>query len=268
MSRIYQTFQRLKHDNRAGLISFITAGDPNLDISQQILNQLPNVGVDIIELGMPFTDPMADGEAIQQANIRALNQGQTLVKTLEMVMNFRKNNNKTPIILMGYYNPIYIYGVHKFLDDATNSGVDGVIIVDLPPEEEQEFTIVSQNYPIDLVRLITPTSDMQRIQKITKNAGGFVYYVSVAGITGSQSADSKDLSKHLELIKSVTDLPIAVGFGIKTPDDVKKTADVGADAVVVGSAIVKKIGMIGTDNDETINSVLDFVKTLSDSLKG
>jgi tryptophan synthase alpha chain len=268
MSRISQTFENLKHNNRAGLITFITAGDPCLEISQQILNALPQEGVDIIELGMPFTDPMADGIAIQQANIRALNNGQNLSKTLRMVSDFREKNQITPIILMGYYNPIFIYGIEKFLNDATKAGIDGVIIVDLPPEEEQEFTIPAKNYPIDLVRLITPTSDYNRIAKITKNAGGFVYYVSVAGVTGGQSADNTHVSEQLQQIKSITDLPVAVGFGIKTPDDVQKTAILGADAVVVGSAIVSKIGMINTQNGETVASVLAFVKTLSDSLKG
>jgi tryptophan synthase alpha chain len=270
MSRINQTFNRLKHNNRSGLVTFITAGDPCLDTSQAILNGLPQAGADIIELGMPFTDPMADGIAIQQANIRALNNGQTLSKTLGMVTHFRKTNNTTPIILMGYYNPIFIYGIKKFLIDATQAGVDGIIIVDLPPEEERELTIPAKDYPIDLVRLITPTSDVNRIKKITQNAGGFVYYVSVAGITGGKSADNNQLSKQLTQIKNTTDLPIAVGFGIKTPQDVKRTASLGADAVVVGSAIVEKIGLIDIENSknsyETIDSVLNFVKTLSDGL--
>lgn len=268
MSRISHTFEQLKHKRRAGLVTFITAGDPCLAVSQQILNGLPTAGVDIIELGMPFTDPMADGIVIQQANIRALNNGQTLIKTLNMVADFRTHNTTTPIVLMGYYNPIFIYGIEKFLSDATQAGVDGVIIVDLPPEEESELTIPAQNYPIDLVRLITPTSHKDRIAKITQNAGGFVYYVSVAGITGGKSADNHDVLAQLTAIKSMTNLPIAVGFGIKTPDDVQKTASLGADAVVVGSAIVQKIGTIGTESGETVDSVLNFVKTLSDSLRG
>ncbi|MFT6071658.1 MAG: tryptophan synthase alpha chain [Alphaproteobacteria bacterium] len=268
MCRIRKAFEVLKQENRAGLITFITAGDPNLETSQRILNQLPSSGVDIIELGMPFTDPMADGKAIQQANIRALKNGQNITKTLKMVKDFRHKNTHTPVILMGYYNPIYIYGIEKFLVDANNSGIDGVIIVDLPPEEEEEFTNPAKKYDINLVRLITPTSDIQRMNKITKNAGGFIYYVSVAGITGGEAANKTDLAKQLQAIRTVTDLPIAVGFGIKTPQDVKDTADIGADAVVVGSAIVQKIGTIETSNGETVDSVLKFVKTLSDSLKG
>lgn len=266
MSRISQTFKLLKDNNRTALVTFVTAGDPSLEISQQILNNLPLVGVDIIELGMPFTDPMADGIAIQQANIRALNNGQTLAKTLNMVSQFRQTNTTTPVILMGYYNPIFIYGIDTFLNDAVIAGVDGLIIVDLPPEEEEELTLPAANYPIDLVRLITPTSDEKRIAKITKNAGGFVYYVSVAGVTGGKSAQADDLSTKIQTIKNITDLPIAVGFGIKTPEDVKKTAMLGADAVVVGSAIVTKIGMINQKDGETIDSVLRFIKTLSDSL--
>jgi len=268
MSRIDNTFKSLKSQNKSGLISFITAGDPNLEVSQEILNRLPQAGVDIIELGMPFTDPMADGEAIQQANIRALNNGQTLRKTLDMVKNFRQQNAQTPIILMGYYNPIYVYGIEKFLQDASISGVDGIIIVDLPPEEEAEFTLPALNYNIDLVRLITPTSDAARIQEITKNAGGFIYYVSVAGITGGQSASHSDITDKLNIIQTITDLPIAVGFGIKTPQDVKNMMQCGANAIVVGSAIVKKVGLIDQNHAETVDSVLNFVKTLSDASKG
>jgi tryptophan synthase alpha chain len=268
MSRIQETFASLKEKNRSAFISFITAGDPNLVISQEIFTKLPDFGVDIIELGMPFTDPMADGKAIQQANIRALENGQNVAKTINMVKNFRKSNNHTPVILMGYYNPIFIYGIEKFLKDSTDAGIDGVIIVDLPPEEEKEFTIPAQNYPIDLVRLITPTSNQDRMIKITQNAGGFVYYVSVTGITGGQSANQNELKMQLQTIRTVTNLPIAVGFGIKTPQDVKNTALLGADAVVVGSAIVEKIGLIYKEKTETVISVLEFVKTLSDSLKG
>jgi tryptophan synthase alpha chain len=268
MSRIEKTFNSLKEKNRTAFISFITAGDPNLDISQEIFMNLPSAGVDIIELGMPFTDPMADGKAIQHANIRALKNGQNVAKTINMVKQFRVTNHHTPVILMGYYNPVFIYGVEKFLHDATDAGIDGIIIVDLPPEEEAEFTIPAQKYPINLVRLITPTSNQERIRKITQNAGGFVYYVSVAGITGGQSANQTELKSQLDTIRTITDLPIAVGFGIKTPQDVKNTALLGADAVVVGSAIVEKIGFINSEKTQTIDSVLKFVKTLSDSLKG
>lgn len=268
MSRIESLFTQLKQQKKTALISFITAGDPDMDTSQKILNGLANSGVDLIELGMPFTDPMADGPAIQQANIRSLENQHTMQKTLTMVQEFRKDNATTPLILMGYYNPIFIYGVQKFLNDAVVAGVDGVIIVDLPPEEEHEFTDLIANKPIDLVRLITPTSDQERISKIVHNANGFVYYVSVAGITGGKKASGGDILEQINLIKSVTDLPVAVGFGIKTPEDVQKTAALGVDAVVVGSAIVEKIGKIKTDASETVDSVLDFVKTLSNSLEG
>lgn len=268
MSRIDTTFEKLRHQDRAGLVTFITAGDPDLNVSQEILNVLPTAGADIIEIGMPFTDPMADGKAIQQANIRALNNGQDMHKTLEMVRQFRQKDTLTPIILMGYYNPIFIYGTENFIHHAAQAGVDGLIIVDLPPEEEQEIMFYISDKSLSFVKLITPTSDSKRIEIITQNASGFVYYVSVAGTTGGKSANPNNITDQLKTIKSITNLPIAVGFGIKTPEDVHKTVGYGADAVVVGSAIVEKIGKIATDKTETVDSVLNFVKTLSLGLKG
>src|ERR1700761_7194814 len=200
-------------------MTFTTAGDPDFDTCAKILAGLPAAGVDIIELGMPFSDPMADGPAIQAANLRALNKGMNLPKLLDIVCNFRKQDNETPIVLMGYYNPIYRYGVDKFLQEAKIAGIDGLIIVDLPPEEDAEMCIPSQNTGINFIRLVTPTSDAKRIPTILKNATGFLYYVSITGITGSKKVDATPVKKAIEQLRKHTQLPVAVGFGITSPDD-------------------------------------------------
>lgn len=239
-TRIDTRFEELKHEGRPGLVTFIMAGDPNMDTSQEILNGLPNAGADLIEIGMPFSDPMADGPSIQLAGQRALKAGQTLTKTLAMVAEFRKSDNQTPIILMGYYNPIYIYGNEKFLKDANAAGVDGLIIVDLPPEADDELCIPAMDHNINFIRLATPTTDAERLPKVLENTSGFLYYVSITGITGSAAPDPDRVAKAVAAIKQKTDIPVAVGFGVRTAE---QAADIGkgTDAVVVGSALVSVI---------------------------
>lgn len=237
MTRIEQTFKSLK---RPALITFIMGGDPDVAKSLEILKALPAAGADIIEIGMPFTDPMADGPVIQAAGLRALESGMNLHKILEMVQQFRKNNTATPLVLMGYANPLYAYGLEKFVKDAANAGVDGFIIVDLPPEEDSELRALTQKHKIDLIRLLTPTTDAARLPKVLEGASGFLYYVSVAGITGAKKADPAAIRPHIDMIRKHTKLPLAIGFGIKTAEDVKALAGIG-DAVVVGSAIVDLI---------------------------
>jgi tryptophan synthase alpha chain len=237
MSRIEQTFKNLK---RPALITFITAGDPDYAKSLSILKALPAAGADIIELGMPFTDPMADGPVIQAAGLRALEAGANMKQTLKMTAEFRKENNTTPLVLMGYANPIYIYGVEKFVKDAAASGIDGLIIVDLPPEEDEELRTAAKKQNIDFIKLLTPTTNTARLPTVLKSASGFLYYVSVAGITGAKKADPASIKPHLDEIRKLTSLPIAIGFGIKSADDVKALSNIG-NAVVVGSAIVQTI---------------------------
>ncbi len=238
--RLENRFKQLKADGRAGLITFTTAGDPDPDTAQKILNGLPQAGADIIELGMPFSDPMADGPAIQLASLRALKAGMTLSRTLEMVSEFRKIDDLTPVILMGYYNPIHYYGNQKFLDDAISAGVDGLIIVDLPPEEDDELCHPCLTAGLNWIRLTTPTSDGHRLETVLKNSSGFVYHVSITGITGTHSAQSTDVDSALKRIRKQTSLPIAVGFGIKSKEQVRDIASI-ADAAVVGSALVNII---------------------------
>lgn len=240
MSRLAPTFATLKQQGRAALVSFVVAGDPDPATSQNILNALPNAGVDIIELGMPFTDPMADGPTIQAADIRALAGGMTLAKTLDMVREFRRSNNTTPIVLMGYYNPVYIYGADKFASDAASAGVDGLILVDLPPEEDEEIRGALQANSIDLIRLIAPTTPTERIKTIAATASGFLYYVSITGVTGTAAIDVAAVTEKVATIRSQTDLPIAVGFGIRTPADATAIG-ANADGVVIGSAFVRII---------------------------
>jgi tryptophan synthase alpha chain len=238
--RIQKRFEKLKLEGRPGLVTFTTAGDPDQETAQKILNGLPAAGADVIEMGMPFSDPMADGPAIQLANLRALGNGITLSKTLDMVREFRQHDNETPIVLMGYYNPIHYYGNQRFLDDAISAGADGLIIVDLPPEEDDELCHPCLTSGLNWIRLTTPTSDEARLATVLKNSSGFVYHVSIAGITGTRSADTVDVKSAIDRIRCQTDLPIAVGFGIKTPEQVRETGKF-ADAAVVGSALVNVI---------------------------
>jgi len=241
MTRIDAKFAKLKAEGKKAFVAYIMAGDPDLATSAEVMAGLPAAGVDIIELGMPFTDPMADGPTIQLAGQRALDGGQTLQKTLDMVTEFRKTDNETPIVMMGYYNPIYSRGVERFLTDAKAAGIDGLIVVDLPPEEDDELCIPAQRMGINFIRLATPTTDEKRLPTVLQNTSGFVYYVSVTGITGSQAAQAADVGPEVARIKAATDLPVIVGFGITTPEAAKTIASV-ADGCVVGSAIVKEIG--------------------------
>jgi len=267
--RIKSKFEELKNSNKKGLITFVTAGDPNYDTSLEILKKLPDAGADIIEIGMPFTDPMADGPGIQASYLRALEAGQTLKKTIQLVKDFREFNSKTPIVLMGYYNPIYKYGVELFITDIKEIGVDGIIVVDLPPEADRELCIPANEKGIDFIRLATPTSNEDRLPKIVGNASGFLYYVSVAGITGSKVPEISSIERQIKTIRNFTNIPIAVGFGIKTPEQAVNIAKT-ADAVVVGSAIIDKINEAykkdKNDIKFIVNSAADLVKNLSNAL--
>ena len=265
MNRIEKKFTELKSENKTALVTFIMAGDPDLENSLTVLKSLPMAGADIIEIGMPFTDPAADGLTIQNAGIRALDAGTNMHHTINMVHEFRIDNNNTPIILMGYANPIYAYGLEKFTKDIKDAGVDGLIIVDLPPEEDRELREHTEKFGIDIIRLVTPTTDEKRLEKILNGANGFLYYVSIIGVTGTAQADINALTPHINMIKQKTNLPIAIGFGIKTPDDALKMSTL-CDAVVVGSAIVDKVKNIN-DNEQTLKPVTDLVKSLSDALK-
>ena len=269
-TRIDAKFAALKAEDRPGFVAYIMSGDPDLDTSLEILKGLPAAGADIIELGMCFTDPMADGVAIQLAAQRALGAGQTLAKTLEMVQEFRKDNQETPIILMGYYNPIYIYGVDRFLAAAKAAGVDGLIVVDLPPEEDDELCVPANKAGLNFIRLATPTTDEARLPAVLKNTSGFVYYVSITGITGAASANQQAVEAAVARLKSFTDLPIAVGFGINTPEQVREIGSV-ADASVVGSAIVRQIennlDEDGRPKPGLVQAVLEFTKTLSQGVR-
>ena len=258
MSRIANKFADLKSKEQSAFVSYIMAGDPNYDTTLEIMKGLPEAGVDIIEIGAPFTDPMADGTTIQLAGQRALAGGMTLKKTLKMVSSFRENNNDTPVVLMGYYNPIYSHGVEDFISDAKNAGVDGLIVVDLPPEEDDELCIPAKNLGLDFIRLATPTTDTQRLPKLLPNTSGFIYYVAVTGVTGAGSANAAEVGTEIKRIKESTDLPIVVGFGINTPEAAYDMA-LHADGAVVGSAIVSKIAA-----GDSVSDVLKFVKSLSD----
>ncbi|MDQ7248975.1 tryptophan synthase subunit alpha [Dongia sedimenti] len=239
-TRIERRFADLKAEGRAGLVVFVTAGDPDYASALDLVKALPGAGADVIELGMPFTDPMADGPAIQASSLRALKSGQTMKKTLAFVTEFRASDQKTPIVLMGYYNPIYSYGVEAFLKDALAAGVDGLIIVDLPPEEDTELCLPALEAGLNFIRLATPTTDDQRLPKVLTNTSGFVYYVSIMGITGTKSASDADIAKAVQRLKRHTDLPVAVGFGIKSAEQARAVAQ-EADAAVVGSAVVSRI---------------------------
>ncbi len=239
-TRIDRRFAELKAQGRAALVTFVTAGDPDYDTSLKIIKGLPKAGADIIELGVPFTDPMADGPVIQAGGLRALANGQTLKKTLKMVKEFRTNDDVTPIVLMGYYNPIYVYGVDRFLVDANKAGADGLIVVDLPPEEDDELCLPAMKAGMNFIRLATPTTDDERAPKVFENTSGFVYYVSVLGITGSKAPDLKSVKANVNRLRKHTALPICVGFGVKTAEQARMiTKD--ADGVVVGSALVSAV---------------------------
>ena len=264
--RIDARFAAFAKEGRAGLVTFITAGDPDYETSLALVRALPQAGADVIELGVPFTDPMADGPAIQAAGLRALKSGQTLAKTLDLVRAFRTNENATPVILMGYYNPIYIYGAEKFLKDALAAGVDGLIVVDLPPEEDEELCLPALKAGLAFVRLATPTTDDKRLPAVLKNASGFVYYVSITGITGSAKPDNSKVAAAVARIKRHTKLPIAVGFGVKTAEQARAIAE-SADAVVVGSALVDALRATLDDRDratkDTVKAVTELVSSLA-----
>jgi len=258
MTRIDQKFAELRKAGKKAFVTYVMAGDPNYETSLEIVKGLPAAGVDVIELGIPFTDPMADGPTIQFAGQRALAAGMTLERTLQLTRDFRKTDNETPIVLMGYYNPIYNRGVDKFLVDAKAAGIDGMIVVDLPPEEDAELCIPAQAAGMNFIRLATPTTDDKRLPKVLQNTSGFVYYVSITGITGAAEAEATNVGPEVARIKAKTDLPVIVGFGINTPEKSEAIARI-ADGAVVGSAIVKRIG----DGDSPTD-VLAFIRTLAD----
>ncbi len=270
-TRIDARFAALKQEGRAGLITFVTAGDPDSETSLEILKRLPAAGGDIVELGMPFSDPMADGPAIQASSQRALRAGQTLKKTLALVRTFRTGDDSTPIVLMGYYNPIYIYGVPRFLADAKAAGVDGLIVVDLPPEEDDELCVPALNAGLNFIRLATPTTDDRRLPAVLANTSGFVYYVSITGITGAAAPDTRRVVDAVKRIKRHTSLPVAVGFGVKTAAHARAIA-AGADGVVVGSALVEAIrgslDQAGKASERTVPAVTELVVALSAGVRG
>ena len=270
-TRITKRFAALASEGRAAFVSFVTAGDPDLKTSQEILSGLAGAGADLIEIGIPFSDPMADGPAIQASSLRALNAGQTLAKTLDMVSAFRKADDTTPIVLMGYYNPVYIYGVDAFLTDAKKAGVDGLIIVDLPPEEETELCLPALKVGLNFIYLTAPTTTDARLARVLENASGFVYYVSITGVTGTRSADTGEVGAAVKRIKAQTDLPVAVGFGINTPEGAADMARI-ADAVVVGSALVKQVEVNldakGRAKPGLVKNVLDTARALADGVRG
>ena len=269
-TRIERRFAMLKAEGQTALVTFVTAGDPDYDTSLKIISGLPGAGADVIEIGMPFSDPMADGPPIQASGLRALKGGQNMKKTLQLVRDFRKTDVDTPIVLMGYYNPIYVYGNERFLDDAVAAGVDGLIVVDVPPEADDELCVPAIARGLNFIRLATPTTDDRRLPAVLTNTSGFVYYVSITGITGAGSAVATDVGRQVARIKKSTDLPIAIGFGVKTPAQAKELASHG-DGVVVGSALVNKIAE-SLDNDgkatgATVSGVLQLVEGLSGALK-
>ena len=265
MSRLSDTFGRLKKEGRAAFVPFITAGDPDMETSFAILEKLPSCGADVIELGMPFTDPMADGPAVQASSVRALKTGATMAKVLKMVEKFRKGDKTTPIVLMGYYNPIHAYGTAKFARDVAAAGVDGLIVVDLPIEEDEVLRVPAKAQGVDLVRFVTPTTDEARLKRVAAEASGYLYYVSVAGVTGTKSVPEDEVRDALARIKAVTDLPCTVGFGIRTPQQAGTIARV-ADGVVVGSAIVSKVAEnLNAGRDKVISEVLELTRGLASS---
>ncbi len=261
--RIDQRFEGLREAGRAGLVTFLTAGDPSHEACLELLLALPQAGADVIELGMPFSDPMADGPTIQAASERALAAGASMKRTLELLERFRRNDQETPVILMGYFNPIHAYGVEAFVADAGAAGADGLIVVDLPPEEDAQLRTAAVSDGMALIRLATPTTDDSRLPVVLKDASGFIYYVSTTGVTGAGSGEQVAVASAVARIKSHTDLPVAVGFGIKTPDGARAVA-AAADAVVVGSAIVERIGR---GDAEALPATIEFIKTLATAVR-
>ncbi|AVW90275.1 tryptophan synthase subunit alpha [Celeribacter baekdonensis] len=258
MTRIDAKFAELKAQGKKAFVAYVMAGDPDVEKSLEIVKALPRAGVDIIELGLPFTDPMADGPTIQLAGQRALDHGMTLQKTLDMAAEFRKGDTTTPIVLMGYYNPIYSRGVDTFLVDAVEAGIDGLIIVDLPPEEDDELCLPAQKAGMNFIRLATPTTDDKRLPKVLTNTSGFVYYVSITGITGAAAASGADVAPEVARIKAKTDLPVIVGFGVRTPEKAQEIAAV-ADGTVVGSAIVNEIAQ-----GKSVDEIIAYVAALAE----
>jgi tryptophan synthase alpha chain len=271
VSRIEKRFAALKAEGRAGLVAYLTAGDPDIETSTRLFEGVAAAGADLIEIGMPFSDPMADGPLIQAAGLRALKAGMTLRKTLAMVQHLRARDPDTPYVLMGYYNPIYRYGAEAFARDAAAAGVDGLIIVDLPPEEDPELADPARKAGLDLVRLATPTSDAVRLPTIVERASGFVYYVAIAGITGTRSADAVAVREAVARIRKFTSLPVAVGFGIKTPDQAAEIAR-AADAAAVGSALVDRLAQNldpnGTAKPGLVEAVLSDISALAGGIRG
>lgn len=266
MSRLQNRFAELKAENRAALVTFVTAGDPDYATSLSILKGLPEAGADVIELGMPFTDPMADGPAIQLANIRALAGKQGMQQTLQMVREFRAGNQSTPLVLMGYYNPIFVYGVERFIADAKEAGVDGLIVVDLPPEHNDELCEPAQSAGLDFIRLTTPTTDDDRLPTVLAGSSGFVYYVSVAGVTGAGAATLDHVEQAVARLRRHTDLPLCIGFGIRTPEHAAEVAK-RAEGAVVGSALIDKIAEAKSPQ-QAIDGVLGLCRELAEGVRG
>jgi tryptophan synthase alpha chain len=267
-TRIDCRFAELKEQDRAALVTFLTAGDPDPETSLAILRAIPAAGADVVELGMPFTDPMADGPAIQMSSQRALKAGQTLKKTLDMVLAFRQGDDATPLVLMGYYNPIYIYGVDRFLRDAKSAGVDGLIVVDLPPEEDAELCLPALKAGVNFIRLATPTTDDKRLPAVLANTSGFVYYVSITGITGTATPDPGKVAAAVARIKRHTSLPVAAGFGVRTAEQAAVIAS-GADGVVVGSALVNALkGSLDRDDKATAKTVTVVINLVAELARG
>ena len=270
-TRIDRRFAALRKEGRAAFVTFVMAGDPDYDSSLAILKALPVAGADVIELGMPFTDPMADGPAVQAAGLRALNGGQDMKRTLSLVRSFRRGDDGTPIVLMGYYNPIYVYGVERFLADAKSAGVDGLILVDLPPEEDEELCLPAIKAGFNFIRLATPTTDDRRLPAVLASTSGFVYYVSITGITGAAAPDTAKVGAAVKRIKRHTALPVCVGFGVRSAEQARAIAQ-GADGVVVGSALAeavrKSLGADGKATPATVAAVADLVRALADGVHG
>jgi tryptophan synthase alpha chain len=265
VSRLANTFARLKKEGRAAFVPFVTAGDPDMETSFAILEKLPAAGADVIELGVPFSDPMADGPAVQASSVRALKSGASLVKVLKMVEKFRKTDKTTPIVLMGYYNSVHAYGTARFAKDVAAAGVDGLIVVDLPIEEDEVLRVPAKAQGVDLIRFVTPTTDDARLKRIVADASGYLYYVSVAGVTGTKSVPEQDVRAAIARVRAATDLPCTVGFGIRTPEQAAAIAQI-ADGVVVGSAIVTRVAdNLAAGKDKIIAEVLELSRSLAGS---